>query len=459
MSYSNYSKSHEFSSEEEYLSLQSTQSMDKEVISELIDFVARTLDKRLNKIEKLIKKNKKSFSRAQREFKHTKNKTDILLEEQNRANSYVPISDEIKRMFSKVKERKRSEKSVSRNTTRKSVSRDSRGSCCRCSQQENTSPLNKNLRRQPRGSKRQRSRSLQRASPSSEKAWDRLYNLGVEKYGPESQRKKEEIQNERYEQFKLGNSVDKRRRRGSVSKRPPRKSLKREEPRQRKNTESTHRNTHEDSECNSIERLDEDCKNLIKKSLNLPFLKEDGFFEEINQAKVQKTEERRNSFSSLVVESPLEEEPKDHTMDFAKDFLKKIANCIPKKPDSDPDDQGFLKDSIPTESQETETQNQHCIEQQLIDDDDDDGQDFSEPPPLMEYKESVKDSKNKSFGSQVFTNDIKAVHNQMGSQLDIEQDNFASFGGPQKMKKETFSRQQILSRIENIEKQVYSPPN
>ena len=64
MSYSNYSKSHEFSSEEEYLSLQSTQSMDKEVISELIDFVARTLDKRLNKIEKLIKKNKKSFSRA-----------------------------------------------------------------------------------------------------------------------------------------------------------------------------------------------------------------------------------------------------------------------------------------------------------------------------------------------------------------------------------------------------------
>ena len=222
MSYSNYSKSHEFSSEEEYLSLQSTQSMDKEVISELIDFVARTLDKRLNKIEKLIKKNKKSFSRAQREFKHTKNKTDILLEEQNRANSYVPISDEIKRMFSKVKERKRSEKSVSRNTTRKSVSRDSRGSCCRCSQQENTSPLNKNLRRQPRGSKRQRSRSLQRASPSSEKAWDRLYNLGVEKYGPESQRKKEEIQNERYEQFKLGNSVDKRRRRGSVSKRPPR---------------------------------------------------------------------------------------------------------------------------------------------------------------------------------------------------------------------------------------------
>ena len=55
--------------------------------------------------------------------------------------------------------------------------------------------------RKEKETKKERSRSLQRP-PSSDKAWDRLYNLGVEKYGPESQRKREEIQNERLKVFK-----------------------------------------------------------------------------------------------------------------------------------------------------------------------------------------------------------------------------------------------------------------
>jgi len=156
-----------------------TVNIDLDVVDELISFVERTLETRLSKIGKLMKKNNLELLKCKKKVKKAEKIVTSIRDEETAKAGYRSISQEISGFFNRFKGGKveESKSKIKKAPLRRSITPKipkNQQNQKRNSVVKNTAENNKY-----NGSRIPRSR---RVTKKGEKTWDRLYNLGVRRY-------------------------------------------------------------------------------------------------------------------------------------------------------------------------------------------------------------------------------------------------------------------------------------